>query len=153
MILHAVLLPHRRQGPLPHPASSSYDTAKGLARHETRCATRTRMNSPGGIANNSLRCFRKRAFRYSPRSLCNAGRACKTQNEIARGSTPHSYRRDKEVRMMRRMVGLSVVVTGCALLFAGGMASAEDLPPLAPVPPEYADKTNAGRWMDRCQSH
>ena len=42
--------------------------------------------------------------------------------------------------MMRRMVGLSVVVTGCALIFAGSMAFAEDLPPLAPVPPEYADK-------------
>ena len=39
--------------------------------------------------------------------------------------------------MTRRNVGLSALMVGCALMLAGGMASAEDLPPLPPVPPEY----------------
>jgi mono/diheme cytochrome c family protein len=55
----------------------------------------------------------------------------------------------KEARMMRRRVGLSVVVTGCALIFSGGLASAEDLAPLAPVPSEYTGKhMPAGGWTD-----
>ncbi|MBH0192696.1 MAG: hypothetical protein HP492_13290, partial [Nitrospira sp.] len=50
---------------------------------------------------------------------------------------------------MLRTVGLSVVVTGCALILSGGIAFAEDEPPLPPVPPEYADKhMPAGGWTD-----
>lgn len=51
--------------------------------------------------------------------------------------------------MTRRMVRLSVMVVGGVLLLSGGKASAEDLPPLPPVPPEYADKKMpAGGWTD-----
>jgi mono/diheme cytochrome c family protein len=51
--------------------------------------------------------------------------------------------------MMGRTVGLSVVVTGFALILSGGMAFAEDEPPLPPVPAEYADKhMPAGGWTD-----
>jgi hypothetical protein len=61
-----------------------------------------------------------------------------------------TFHEEKEVRMIRRTVGLSFVAIGCALIFAGGMASAEDLPPLPPVPPEYADKKMpAGGWTDQ----
>lgn len=50
--------------------------------------------------------------------------------------------------MVRKTVGLSVVVAGCALILSGGLASAGD-PPLAPVPAEYADKhMPAGGWTD-----
>jgi mono/diheme cytochrome c family protein len=50
---------------------------------------------------------------------------------------------------MRRIVSVSVLAMGCALLFSGGVASAEDLPPLPTVPPEYADKKMpAGWWTD-----
>lgn len=50
--------------------------------------------------------------------------------------------------MVRKAVGLSVAVAGCALIFSGGLAFAED-PPLAPVPAEYADKhMPAGGWTD-----
>jgi mono/diheme cytochrome c family protein len=55
----------------------------------------------------------------------------------------------KEARMIRRAVGLSALITGCALVFSGGLVSAEDLPPLPQVPPEYADKKMpAGGWTD-----
>lgn len=51
--------------------------------------------------------------------------------------------------MTRRNVCLSALVVGCALMLSGGMASAEDLPPLPPVPPDYADKKMpAGGWTD-----
>ncbi|HEX5646186.1 MAG TPA: cytochrome c [Nitrospira sp.] len=51
--------------------------------------------------------------------------------------------------MRRRTVGLAVVIAGCALILSGGMAFAEDEPPLPPVPAEYADKhMPAGGWTD-----
>jgi len=51
--------------------------------------------------------------------------------------------------MSRRNIVLFVVVTGCALTLSGGMVSAEDLPPLPTVPPEYADKhMPPGGWTD-----
>lgn len=51
--------------------------------------------------------------------------------------------------MRSRNVVLSVVITGCALILSGGLASAEDLPPLPTVPPEYADKhMPPGGWTD-----
>lgn len=51
--------------------------------------------------------------------------------------------------MTRRNVGLSALMVGCALILSGGMASAEDLPPLPSPPPEYADKKMpAGWWTD-----
>jgi len=50
---------------------------------------------------------------------------------------------------MRRTAGLSIVVTGFALILSGGMAFAEDEPPLPPVPAEYADKhMPPGGWTD-----
>jgi len=50
--------------------------------------------------------------------------------------------------MVRKSMGLSVVVAGCALIFSGGLASAGEAP-LAPVPAEYADKhMPAGGWTD-----
>ncbi len=51
--------------------------------------------------------------------------------------------------MTRRNVSVSMLALGCALFLSGGLASAEDLPPLAPVPPDYADKKMpAGGWTD-----
>ena len=51
--------------------------------------------------------------------------------------------------MTRRNVSVSMLVMGCALFLSGGLASAEDLPPLAPVPPDYANKKMpAGGWTD-----
>lgn len=50
---------------------------------------------------------------------------------------------------MRRTLSASVLVTGCALMLSGGVVFAGDPPPLAPVPPEYADKKMpAGGWTD-----
>jgi mono/diheme cytochrome c family protein len=51
--------------------------------------------------------------------------------------------------MTGRKVGISVMMMGCALMLSAGMAFAEDLPPLPPVPAEYADKhMPAGGWTD-----
>jgi mono/diheme cytochrome c family protein len=51
--------------------------------------------------------------------------------------------------MRGRKVGISVMMMGCALVLSGGMAFAEDLPPLPSVPAEYADKhMPAGGWTD-----
>jgi len=51
--------------------------------------------------------------------------------------------------MTGRKVGMSAMMMGCALVLSGGMASAEDLPPLPPIPAEYADKhMPAGGWTD-----
>ena len=51
--------------------------------------------------------------------------------------------------MTGRKVGISVMMMGCALILSGGMAFAEDLPPLPPLPAEYADKhMPAGGWTD-----
>ena len=51
--------------------------------------------------------------------------------------------------MTGRNFGTSIMMMGCALFLSGGMALAEDLPPLPPVPAEYADKhMPAGGWMD-----
>ncbi|NGZ12008.1 MAG: cytochrome c [Nitrospira sp. LK70] len=51
--------------------------------------------------------------------------------------------------MTRRNVCLSTLMVGCALILSGGMASAEDLPPLPSPPPEYADKKMpAGGWTE-----
>jgi len=51
--------------------------------------------------------------------------------------------------MTGRKVGMSAMMMGCALFLSGGMALAEDLPPLPPVPAEYADKhMPAGGWTD-----
>jgi mono/diheme cytochrome c family protein len=46
-------------------------------------------------------------------------------------------------------VGMSVMMMGCALILSGGMAFAQDAPPLPPLPAEYADKhMPAGGWTD-----
>jgi len=51
--------------------------------------------------------------------------------------------------MTGRKVGMSAMMMGYALILSGGMAFAEDLPPLPPVPAEYADKhMPAGGWTD-----
>jgi mono/diheme cytochrome c family protein len=51
--------------------------------------------------------------------------------------------------MRGRKVGISIMMMGCALVLSGGMAFAEDLPPLPPLPAEYADKhMPAGGWTD-----
>ncbi len=51
--------------------------------------------------------------------------------------------------MTGRKVGVSVTMMGCALILSGGMAFAQDAPPLPPVPAEYADKhMPAGGWTD-----
>jgi len=51
--------------------------------------------------------------------------------------------------MTGRNFGTSIMMMGCALFLSGGMALAEDLPPLPPVPAEYADKhMPAGGWTD-----
>jgi mono/diheme cytochrome c family protein len=51
--------------------------------------------------------------------------------------------------MTGRKVGISIMMMGCALVLSGGMAFAEDLPPLPPLPAEYADKhMPAGGWTD-----
>ena len=51
--------------------------------------------------------------------------------------------------MRGRKVGISVMMMGCALVLSGGLAFGEDLPPLPPVPAEYADKhMPAGGWTD-----
>ena len=42
--------------------------------------------------------------------------------------------------MTRRTVSVSVFAMGCALILSGGLASAEDLAPLAPVPADYTGK-------------
>jgi hypothetical protein len=58
----------------------------------------------------------------------------------------------QKVRMRRRTVGLSVVMTGCALIFSGGLMSAENLPPWPPVPQDYAGK-KCRPWIDRPESY
>ncbi len=51
--------------------------------------------------------------------------------------------------MTRRDVSLSILMAGCALMISGGIASADDLAPLAPVPADYAGKhMPAGGWTD-----
>ena len=51
--------------------------------------------------------------------------------------------------MTGRNFGTSIMMMGGALFLSGGMALAEDLPPLPPVPAEYADKhMPAGGWTD-----
>ena len=51
--------------------------------------------------------------------------------------------------MRGRKVGISVMMMGSALILSGGIAFAEDLPPLPSVPAEYADKhMPAGGWTD-----
>lgn len=51
--------------------------------------------------------------------------------------------------MTASKIGMSAMMMGCALVLSGGMALAEDLPPLPPVPAEYADKhMPAGGWTD-----
>ncbi|HSQ91721.1 MAG TPA: hypothetical protein VLM19_06070 [Nitrospiraceae bacterium] len=51
--------------------------------------------------------------------------------------------------MRGRKVGISVMMMGSALILSVGLAFAEDLPPLPPVPAEYADKhMPAGGWTD-----
>jgi len=51
--------------------------------------------------------------------------------------------------MTGRNFGTLITMMGCALFLSGGMALAEDLPPLPPVPAEYADKRMpAGGWTD-----
>jgi len=51
--------------------------------------------------------------------------------------------------MRSRNIVMSFVVMGCALVLSGGAVSAEDLPPLPTVPPEYADKhMPPGGWTD-----
>ena len=44
---------------------------------------------------------------------------------------------------------MSIMMMGSALILSGGMAFAEDDPPLPPIPAEYADKhMPAGGWTD-----
>ena len=51
--------------------------------------------------------------------------------------------------MRGRNFGMSMMMMGGALFLSGGMALAEDLPPLPEVPAEYADKKMpAGGWTD-----
>ena len=51
--------------------------------------------------------------------------------------------------MTGRNFGMSIMMMGSALILSGGMAFAEDDPPLPPVPAEYADKhMPAGGWTD-----
>jgi mono/diheme cytochrome c family protein len=51
--------------------------------------------------------------------------------------------------MTGRDVVMSIMMMGSALILSGGMAFAEDEPPLPPVPAEYADKhMPAGGWTD-----
>ena len=51
--------------------------------------------------------------------------------------------------MTGRNFGMSIMMMGSALILSGGMAFAEDDPPLPPIPAEYADKhMPAGGWTD-----
>jgi mono/diheme cytochrome c family protein len=51
--------------------------------------------------------------------------------------------------MTGRYFGMSIMMMGSALILSGGMAFAEEEPPLPPVPAEYADKhMPAGGWTD-----
>jgi mono/diheme cytochrome c family protein len=51
--------------------------------------------------------------------------------------------------MTGRNFGLAFVMMGSALILSGGMAFAEEEPPLPPVPAEYADKhMPPGGWTD-----
>ena len=51
--------------------------------------------------------------------------------------------------MTGRNFGMSIMMMGSALILSGGMAFAEDDPPLPPIPAEYADKhMRAGGWTD-----
>ena len=51
--------------------------------------------------------------------------------------------------MTGRYFGMSILMMGSALILSGGMAFAEEEPPLPPVPAEYADKKMpAGGWTD-----
>jgi hypothetical protein len=51
--------------------------------------------------------------------------------------------------MTGRDVVMSIMMMGSALILSGGIAFADDDPPLPPVPAEYADKKMpAGGWTD-----
>ena len=53
----------------------------------------------------------------------------------------------KDVRMITRKVGISVVIMASVLVLVGGKAYAEDPVPLPEVPAEYADKKMPDGWL------